>query len=76
MENKKHILIVHSYSQEYKWTQLQHLGFMTVLEKSCEIPVEISVEYLDTKRLKFTDDYQSFFVYYLQNRGVMKKTRG
>jgi len=67
-ENKKHILILHSYSQEYKWTKLQHTGFVSTLEKSFSSPVDISVEYLDTKRLMFTDNYQLFFFHYLQGK--------
>jgi hypothetical protein len=67
-ENKKHILIVHSYSQEYKWTKLQHEGFVSILNKSFSSPIDISVEYLDTKRLMFTGEYQTFFLHYLEKK--------
>ena len=64
---KKRIFILHSYSQEYGWTKSQHNSFLSSLEKSPLSSMEVSVEYLDTKRLKFTDAYQEFF-------SVMKKT--
>jgi hypothetical protein len=67
-DNTKHILILHSYSQEYKWTQLQHTGFVSTLEESFPSSVDISVEYLDTKRHDFSDKYQSFFLNYLQEK--------
>ena len=65
---KKHILILHSYSQEYGWTKLQHDNFIASLTKSPLSEMEVSVEYLDTKRLKFTDEYQEFFLHYLQEK--------
>lgn len=65
---KKQVLIVHSYSQEYSWTKLQHKGFVESLSKLSPFPVDVSVEYLDTKRLKLSDEYQQFFLLYLQEK--------
>jgi len=65
---KKQVLILHSYSQEYSWTKLQHKGFVESLNKSFPFPVDVSVEYLDTKRLKLSDAYQEFFLRYLQEK--------
>ncbi len=65
---KKRIFILHSYSQEYEWTKLQHNSFVASLEESFSSPLEISTEYLDTKRLKFDEAYQSFFLRYLQEK--------
>lgn len=65
---KKRIFILHSYSQEYGWTNLQHNGFVKKLESQSPAPLEISVEYLDTKRLTFSDEYQRFFRDYLQQK--------
>ncbi len=67
-ETKKRIFILHSYSQEYGWTKSQHDSFVAKLENSLSLPVEISVEYLDTKRLGFTNGYQDFFSDYLQKK--------
>ena len=50
------LLVVHSYSQEYPWTQRQHAGFLAAL-KSGGVPVAASVEYLDTKRVTYDADY-------------------
>lgn len=65
---RKRIFILHSYSGEYEWTKLQHESFVKKLQESCSSPLEISVEYLDTKRLKFSSGYQSFFLAYLQKK--------
>lgn len=65
---KKSIFILHSYSQEYGWTKLQHEGFVDKIEKDSSSALEISVEYLDTKRLAFSKEYQTFFVAYLQKK--------
>jgi hypothetical protein len=42
---KKQILILHSYSQEYKWTKSQNDSFVSTLQESLSTPVEFSVEY-------------------------------
>lgn len=68
INGKKRIFILHSYSQEYEWTKLQHNNFVASLVQSSLFPMEVSVEYLDTKRLKFTDKYQDFFLRYLQEK--------
>ncbi len=62
---KKRIFILHSYSQEYGWTKLQHEGFVERIAKGYPHPVEIAVEYLDTKRLVPTPEYQERFAGYL-----------
>lgn len=67
-QTKKRILILHSYSQEYKWTKSQHESFVDTLEHSITSPLEFSVEYLDTKRHPFTLSYQQFFLSYLQKK--------
>lgn len=67
-QTKKRIFILHSYSHEYSWTKLQHDNFVSTLQESCSSPLEISVEYLDTKRLKLSNEYQSFFLLYLQKK--------
>lgn len=67
-QQKKRIFILHSYSQEYGWTKSQHDSFVHSLQTLYPSALDISVEYLDTKRLKFSDDYQSFFLTYLQKK--------
>ena len=69
-ETRKRIFILHSYSQEYGWTKSQHDAFVAKLADSLSFPVEISVEYLDTKRLGFTKEYQAFFSDYLQKKYI------
>lgn len=65
---QKRIFILHSYSQEYGWTKFQNNSFVHTLQTSSSSAFDISVEYLDTKRLKFSDEYQSFFLAYLQKK--------
>ncbi|OHE08736.1 MAG: hypothetical protein A2513_01840 [Sulfurimonas sp. RIFOXYD12_FULL_33_39] len=63
---QKNILIIHSYSQEYAWTKKQHDGFVNYINENIKTtPLEISTEYLDTKRVKLTKEYQDAFVKYL-----------
>jgi PAS domain S-box-containing protein len=58
------ILILHSYSQEYPWTQNQHNAFVAKLKASYPSEPIISTEYLDTKRRNFDADYiKSFYEY-------------
>ena len=64
---KTHIFTLHSYSQEYPWTKSQYDSFMATLLKS-ENELEFYSEYLDTKRLEFTQEYQERFVEYLNNK--------
>ena len=65
---KKSIFILHSYSQEYGWTKLQHNNFIEKIQTSSRYPLDISVEYLDTKRLKLSPEYEEFFYQYLAKK--------
>lgn len=65
---KKSIFILHSYSQEYGWTKLQHDNFIEKLQTSSRYPLDISVEYLDTKRIQFSPEYERFFRTYLEKK--------
>jgi len=60
------VLTVHAYSQEYPWTKSQHRGFVDELTRNSSIPVNISTEYLDTKRRAYNKDYAKQFRRYLQ----------
>lgn len=59
------ILIIHSYSQEYPWTKNQHTSFVKTLQESGK-NFDFHTEYLDTKRLKLTPEYQEKFLQYLK----------
>lgn len=65
---KKRIFVLHSYSQEYGWTKSQNDAFVADLQKSLTAPIEFSIEYLDTKRHPFSEEYQQFFLSYLQKK--------
>ena len=60
------VLAIHAYSQEYPWTKSQHRGFVEELTKNSRVPVNISTEYLDTKRRAYNDEYARQFRRYLQ----------
>ena len=60
------VLAIHAYSQEYPWTKAQHRGFVEELTKNSLVPVNISTEYLDTKRRAYNDDYARQFRRYIQ----------
>ena len=59
------ILMLHSYSQEYPWTQSQHEGFINGLHTAGDQSARINSEYLDSKRRKFDADYARQFSDYL-----------
>jgi hypothetical protein len=65
---KKRVFILHSYSQEYSWTKSQNDSFVQTLQRLSPSALDISVEYLDTKRIKFTPEYETFFLNYLQKK--------
>ena len=60
------VLAIHAYSQEYPWTKSQHRGFVKELTKNSRVPVNISTEYLDTKRRAYNDEYARQFRRYIQ----------
>ncbi|MBA4421738.1 MAG: hypothetical protein C0390_01405 [Syntrophus sp. (in: bacteria)] len=53
------IFVLHSYSQEYPWTQGQHEGFMQTLATDAQVESLVSTEYLDTKRRAYDKAYAS-----------------
>ena len=59
------VLAIHAYSQEYPWTKSQHQGFINQLGGSIDLPVTVSTEYLDTKRIQYTAEYAELFADYL-----------
>ncbi|MCK4708417.1 MAG: hypothetical protein KAU21_07355, partial [Gammaproteobacteria bacterium] len=62
------VLAVHSYSQEYPWTKSQHEGFVAELVAASKLPLNITTEYLDTKRRPLTPDYTINVVQYLLSK--------
>lgn len=55
------VLIIHSYSQEYDWTKRQHQGFISALNQDPLNTPIFSTEYLDTKRINYSDEYGKLF---------------
>lgn len=66
---KVNVFILHSYSQEYEWTKKQHNSFVTTLEKT-DKKIFFCTEYLDTKRVGFTQEYKDNFLNYLHMKYV------
>lgn len=64
---KAKVFALHSYSQEYEWTKNQHSSFVSTL-KGSDKEFEIYSEYLDTKRVDFTPEYQNKFIEYLKTK--------
>jgi ABC-type uncharacterized transport system substrate-binding protein len=61
------VLVIHSYSQEYEWTKKQHSSFVSTLNKRNQ-QFEYYTEYLDTKRVKLTKEYEKNFLMYLKHK--------
>ncbi|MEI8202585.1 MAG: PAS domain S-box protein, partial [Bacteroidota bacterium] len=51
------IFILHSYSQEYAWTQSQHKGFIQAIQDDKQVNASFCTEYLDTKRHVYDETY-------------------
>ena len=67
----KNILILHSYHQEYPWTNSENKGFtQTLINRFLSGNINFSTEYLDTKRVEFNEGYQDFFYHYLKQKYV------
>jgi len=63
------IFILHSYHQEYPWTNNENKGFIqTLASEFPAVNVNFSTEYLDTKRVKYNKEYQEFFFHYLKQK--------
>ncbi len=62
------IFILHSYSQEYAWTQGQHEGFMQTLAADAQVEPLVSTEYLDTKRRAYDETYANELARHLRSK--------
>ncbi len=63
------VLAVHSYHQEYPWTSSQYDAFKRQLKQNLpEYTVNFSSEYLDTKRITPSKQYQKDFLHYLSSK--------
>ena len=62
------VFVLHSYSQEYPWTHSQHQGFTELLKTDVSHVYDISVEYLDTKRISYNDVYAKQTADYLHRK--------
>ena len=69
LADNKTIFILHSYHQEYLWTNNQNTGFIqTLANKYTDTNINFSTEYLDTKRIAFDKEYQEHFFHYLKQK--------
>ena len=59
-QNRKHILVLHSYNQGLDWTDSENEGIASILRPRSR-DIEVYTEYMDTKR--FPDDQQSLSFY-------------
>ena len=62
------IFILHSYSQEYAWTQGQHEGFIQTIEADAQADPLVSTEYLDTKRRPYDKTYVDELARHLRSK--------
>jgi len=59
----KHILVLHSYEPSYQWTADFQKGIDEALSLS-QLPIKMSIEYLDTKRINSPQYYQALSDYF------------
>jgi len=72
------IFVLHSYNQEYPWTRDQHIGFTEQLfSEAFDTNHEtlLSTEYLDSKRVPYTEAYANFFADYLKKKYLHYKPK-
>ena len=63
------VLAIHSYHQEYPWTSSQYEAFKRQFKNNLpENTVNFSSEYLDTKRIAPSKQYQKDFLHYLSSK--------
>ena len=62
------LFILHSYSQEYAWTKGEHEGFMRRIRADVPGSLSVSVEYLDTKRVRYTAEYADAQAAYIASK--------
>lgn len=67
-DNINHIFVLHSYGQQYPWTESQHQGFLSALDQTKASNFLVSTEHLDTKRLSYDAAYQEMFKGYLEHK--------
>ncbi|MCU0842597.1 MAG: EAL domain-containing protein [Thiobacillaceae bacterium] len=65
---KVSLFILHSYSQDYPWTKLQHEGFMDRLRSDTGREYGTRVEYLDTKRVSYDPAYAEWMAAHLAKK--------
>ena len=64
--NQLNVLAIHSYHQDYPWTSSQYEAFKKQLKINLpEYVINFSTEYLDTKRITPSPNYQKQFLNYL-----------
>ena len=63
------VLAIHSYHQDYPWTESQYNAYKTQLIKLLpEYSINFSTEYLDTKRITPSSTYRHFFFDYISKK--------
>ena len=63
------VLAIHSYNQEYPWTSSQYEAFKKQFKNNLpDYNVNFSTEYLDTKRIAPSENYQQNFLHYLNSK--------
>ena len=65
---KTELFVLHSYSEDYPWTERQHEGFMARLEAQTGRRFALRVEYLDTKRVAYDERYAGIVSRYLTGK--------
>ncbi len=61
-QEKRHILVLHSYNKGLEWTDSEDEGIMSVLQPR-RGELEVHTEYMDTKRLAGNGEFSDFLVF-------------
>jgi len=63
-----HILMLHSYSHDYAWTQKQDEGFVTTIKSRIPRFVSLETEYMDTKRVVPDHHLYDYYLDFLRHK--------
>ena len=64
-QEKKHILVLHSYNKGLEWTDSEDHGIMSVLQPRMD-ELEVHTEYMDTKRIAGNGEFRDFLKFLVE----------
>ena len=64
-QEKRHILVLHSYNKGLEWTDSEDQGIVSVLQPWLD-ELEVHTEYMDTKRIAGNGEFRDFLAFLVE----------